>query len=168
MPESVPQGEQVDRLWGLYITLFLLALAVFAIAPVLAFTWSGHPFPGFMVEQTLVVSDINGRAWSGRLAGIDHPQRVTQIDGQSVQTSLQFNAALHARSPGDLVEIRTVMPDGTVQVYQGIEMMPLSARDMVRLFWLPYGVGLVYLGIAAWVYRYRGQTLAGRALSTFV
>ena len=167
IPVSAPPGEQIGRLWGLYMTLFLLSLATFVIAPVLALTWSGLPFPGLLVEQTLVVSDVNGRLWSGRSAGIGHPQRITHIDGQPVQTSAEYNAALRAYAVGDRVEIRTVLPDGREQVYQDVEMMSLPLRDMGRLFWLPYVVGLVYLGIAAWVYRYRSQTLAGRAFVFF-
>ena len=53
-----------DRLerWSRRLTLLAAVIALLAsgIAPVMAISWSKKPFPGFIVESTLVVNDTGG------------------------------------------------------------------------------------------------------------
>ena len=58
--------------------------------------WSKRPFPGFMVDSTLVVNDSGGEGWAGRLAGLGFRQVVVRVGGQAVQaaTPAEFDAAL--------------------------------------------------------------------------
>ncbi|HEY4690185.1 MAG TPA: adenylate/guanylate cyclase domain-containing protein [Anaerolineae bacterium] len=149
------------------LTVFALAIMVSAAAPFLALAWSARPFPGLVVEQTLVVTDMNVEGWSGRTAGIHHPQRVTHIDGRAVTTPAEFDAAVTAHQIGDSIEVRTILPDGSTRTFPSIALTAYSTPDLVRLFWLPYGVGLAYLSIGAWVYRVRGHTRPGRAFAYF-
>jgi serine phosphatase RsbU (regulator of sigma subunit) len=159
---------RTDRL-SRWVTLaaFALALAIFTTAPILALSWSARPFPGFFVEQTLVVTDYSGRGWSGRLAGLHHPQRVTHLNDQAISTLAEFKANLAALPVGGRLAVRTVLPDGSSQTVSSVELMPFPRRDLVRLFWVPYGVGLAYLLIGVWVYRVRGGTRPGRAFTHF-
>ena len=53
--------------WWLTLTACLTALLACIAAPLLAISWSKRPFPGFMVEPTLVVNDSDGEGWSGRV-----------------------------------------------------------------------------------------------------
>jgi hypothetical protein len=78
-------GPGLDRilLWTkarLVLVLFLTAVGIFLIVPFIAIGWSRIPFPGFVIEQTLVVSDYNGPGWSGRLAGMNYPEKITYIN----------------------------------------------------------------------------------------
>ncbi|HLF25940.1 MAG TPA: adenylate/guanylate cyclase domain-containing protein [Anaerolineae bacterium] len=152
-----------------WITLaaFAGALTAFLVIPILALSWSARPFPGFVVEQTLVVADVDGDGWSGRQAGLNYPQRVTHLAGRAVNTSAEFDAVISNTPPGQSIEVRTVLPDGLARVYPAVALRSLSMRDLARLFWLPYGVGLAYLVIGAWVYRVRGNTRPGRAFAFF-
>ncbi len=139
--------------------------AVFAL--VMALSWRHQPFPGFLVEPTLVVSSNNGPGWSGRSAGLNFPQRVVRVDGKPVATSREFNLVLAAHQPGDKVSVFTRRADGSETLYPNIELSVFSGADLVRIFWLPYLVGLAYLGIGGWIYRLRGDTRPGRALTFF-
>ena len=160
--------SRLDR-FTRWITLaaFAVALVMFLAAPLLALAWSARPFPGFVVEQTLVVASVDGEGWSGRRAGLDHPQRVTHVDGAPVDTPAQFDAAIAAHAFGDTIEVRTVQPDrdASARTYPAIQLAPFSSLDLARLFWLPYGIGLAYLSIGAWVFRVRGRTRPGRAFA---
>jgi hypothetical protein len=157
--------ERASRL----ITLAAIGIAFVAclVTPLLAIGWSHQPFPGFLVDLTLVVNGNNGLGWAGRLAGLDYPQRVTRIGGVAVATSADYNAVLAAREAGQQVTILTVAPDGSTRLFPSIPLEAFPAGDLVRLFWLPYLVGLAYLGIAVWIYRARGNTRPGRALAFF-
>jgi serine phosphatase RsbU (regulator of sigma subunit) len=152
--------------WIVY-AVFGIALVIFLDAPILAVAWGERPFPGFTVEQTLVITNTNGVGWSGREAGIGHPQRLTHIAGQPVHTSEDALEAMAALSRGDRIEIRTQFPDGSRRDYPFIEVQSFPQDDMARLFWLPYGVGLAYLAIGFWLFRLRGHTAPGRAFAFF-
>lgn len=152
--------------WIMYV-VFGVALLVFLDAPVIALAWGEKPFAGFLVEQTLVISGTNGRGWSGRQAGLGHPQRLTHIAGREVRTSEEVLNAMANLSIGDRIEIRTRFPDGSVRVYPSIEVQTFPQDDLARLFWLPYGVGLAYLAIGLWIFRLRGHTAPGRAFAFF-
>jgi serine phosphatase RsbU (regulator of sigma subunit) len=152
--------------WIMYV-VFGIALLVFLDAPVLAIAWGERPFAGFLVEQTLVVTDTNGIGWSGREEGIGHPQRLTHIAGREVHTSEEVLEITSNLSLGERIEIRTRFPDGSARTYPFVEVQPFPQDDMARLFWLPYGVGLAYLAIGFWLFRLRGHTAPGRAFAFF-
>ena len=149
------------------VTLMVIALVVFLITPVLAISWSKQPFPGFVVEHTLVIANISGTGWSGPREGMNYPQRVISVEGVSVTTPAQFTSAISDLPTGRSVDIQTEFPDGTIQSHPLITLGKFAWIDMARLFWLPYGIGLVYLMLGMWIYRLRGDTPAGRAFADF-
>jgi serine phosphatase RsbU (regulator of sigma subunit) len=153
--------------WLILATLVVAGI-VFAGAPVLAISWRARPFPGFVIEQTLLVTDYDGQDWSPALAGRTDLERVTQVGDSRVDTLREYAAALSPLSVGQEIVIRTVSRDGTVRVYPSVRMIRLAIVDWMRLFWLPYGVGLVYLGIGLWIYRVRGRAFAFFCASTSI
>jgi hypothetical protein len=155
--------EKVSRV--LTLTAFVLAVVAAVAAPLLALSWSHRPFPGFLVEPTLVLNDYN--YWPQRPPGLDHPQRVYRIGEVAVVKPSEFDAVLSSRAVGDAVPLLTRTPQGSTHLYPSIALGQFPARDMLRLFWLPYLVGLVYLGIGLWIYAAQGKTRPGRALAFF-
>ena len=157
--------ERFSRL--LTITALIFAVIAAISAPLLAISWSKLPFPGLLTEHTLVVNDIKGRDWSGQLRGIDYPQRVARVGGAPVTTSQELSAALAASSVGQTISFFTRMPTGETRLFPSIGLIQFPLLSLVRLFWVPYFVGLAYLSIGVWVYRAKGMARPGRALSFF-
>jgi hypothetical protein len=122
--------------WLIYLT-FAIAFLIFLDAPILAMNWRNKPFPGFVVEQTLVVSDVQGDNWNAIKIGLDHPQRITQIAGKAVYSSEEFLAAVNELTVGQSIEIKTLLPDGLSHVYPSIPIQAFSILDLARMFWLP-------------------------------
>ena len=62
--------------FGNFVTmvLFALALVAFLNAAILALSWSKKPFLGFVVEPTLVVSNVGGVSWNAQKIGLDYPK----------------------------------------------------------------------------------------------
>jgi hypothetical protein len=162
---SVDILEQSSRV--LTLVAFAIAVVAFIVAPLLAIAWQQEPFPGFLVEQSLVISGNSGHNWGPLEVGIAYPERVTRVAGQSVRTAHDFNRVLASLEDGDQIPVFTISPDGSSHLYPSVELIRISGGDMLRLFWLPYFVGSAYLGIGAWIYRLRGQTRPGRALAFF-
>lgn len=151
------------------LTVAAMALAVAAafVAPLLAISWSNVPFPGMLMEHTLVVNDLRGRGWSGQAAGIDYPQRVIRVGGAPVRTSGDVRTLLADAAEGETISFFTQLPDGETRLYPTVTLIQFPLSSMVRLFWVPFVVGLTYLGIGIWVYRAKGMARPGRALAFF-
>jgi hypothetical protein len=146
---------------------FALCALVFFGAPLLALSWRQQPFPGFLVDSTLVVNDRTGDGWSGREAGLNTPQAVTRLGGEPVASPREFSAVLQSHRIGDELSVFTRLPTGEVNLYPAVRLDSFTAQAFLELFWLPYAVGLAYLLIGAWVYLARGHDRPGRALSFF-
>ena len=152
---------------GLLILVGGLTLLVFCFTPIYALTWNLLPFPGFVVEQTLVVADSNGSGWSGRQAGMTHPERVLYIGNHPVGSPAEMQTALAGYQVGQEVGVVTVTPGGALRTYAHLKLIKFPSADLVRLFWLPTLVGLAYLVMGWWVLRVRGKSPAGRAFAYF-
>jgi serine phosphatase RsbU (regulator of sigma subunit) len=157
--------KRVSR-W-LILTAFAIAAIVLVVAPIFALSWSARPFPGFVVEQTLLVADYHGRNWDTSLLTRGSLQRLAQIGDQVVDTPAQLTAALSTRSIGRESVVQTVLADGTMRTYSLPTLERFPRSDLLRLFWLPYSVSAAYLALGAWVYAVRGETRPGRAFALF-
>ena len=164
-PEQPDFLERASR-W-LTLAASVVALLACLVAPLMAIAWSKRPFPGFMVDSTLVVNDSGGEGWTGRLAGLGFRQVVVRVGGQAVATPAEFDAALANFTVNDRISVFTRLPDGTERLYPAVPLISFSRKDMARLFWLPFAAGLAYLAIGVWVYRVGGRTRPGRALAFF-
>lgn len=151
---------------ALMIAMFyVIAILLFVLTPFMAANWAASPFPGFVVEQTLVVTGDNGLNWLGHSLGIDHPQRLVELDDIPISTANEYQSLLANYPFGQVISLVTQMPDGTRYTFKGVAFEAFPFVDFMRLFILPYLVGLVYLGIGLWVLSQRWQTSPGRAFA---
>lgn len=146
---------------------FILAGALLVGAPILALSWSAQPFPGFVVEQTLLVADYKGSGWNPSLLTTGPLQRLAQVGDRVADAPAELHEALSARRVGQVTVVRTVLPDGTMRLYSYPMLERFPRGDLLRLFWVPYSVGVAYLAIGGWVYAARGDTRPGRAFAFF-
>ena len=149
------------------IASLLMAAAVYAIAPILAYNWATRvPFLGVTLEQTFNINDSRGTGWGPSPNRLDVQDHIGSIDGRRIDSQAVLEQALaeagargempaqivfERRTPGGAPETRTI----------SLRLTPFPPEGMVRMLWLPYGIGLVYLGVGAWVFRTRGHQRAG-------
>lgn len=149
------------------IAFFLCATIAMFTTPILALSWRQLPFTGVLLEANLVVSNRTGDGWSGQMAGLDTRHLITRLAGHALNSSSEYQQTLENLNHGDFVQIFTLLRDGTVQLFPQIEITHFPATDLLKLFWLPYIIGCVYLGLGLWVYLATGQEKPGRALAFF-
>ncbi|MFL7892515.1 MAG: SpoIIE family protein phosphatase [Anaerolineales bacterium] len=149
------------------LALFIISLVAFLNAAILALAWSKKPFLGFVVEPTLVVSNVGGVSWNAQAIGLDYPERITQIGGWPILNGRDYLSMTENLSIGSPVGITTVFPDGTTRVYPLVRVTSFPTIDLVRFFWLPYLLGLAYLAIGFWIYRIRGEIVSSWAFAIF-
>jgi serine phosphatase RsbU (regulator of sigma subunit) len=149
------------------MVLFALALVAFLNAAILALSWSKKPFLGFVVEPTLVVSNVGGVSWNAQKIGLDYPERVTQIGEWMVLTGQDYLNITDKLSIGSPVGVTTIFPDGTMRVYPLVRVTSFPSIDLVRFFWMPFIVGLAYITIGFWIYRMRSEIISSKAFAVF-
>ncbi len=161
-------GDVLERISRL-VTLIAFGLATLGVimGPMLALSWANRPFPGFLMNHTLVATDQDGVGWSGRAAGVELGQLVTRFGGSAVGSDQQYQAILSRLAVGDSVAISTQLREGGEKFFPTVRLIDFPVRDLFRLFWMPYLMGLAYLSIGVWIYRARGSTRPGRALAFF-
>jgi len=161
------QGSMSKGTTWLMVLIAALVGIVFILAPFWAYSWIRLPFPGFVVEQTLVVSNYGGEGWSGRSQGLNYPQKITTINGRSVSAPVEFISVLSSLPRGDELTVTAIMPDGTPKTYTGVLLTSFPSVDLMRLFWIPYLVGLAFYVLGIWVFYVRPQSPSGRAFAYF-
>lgn len=149
------------------VAAFGIALYALVLAPISAIRYARQPFPGFLLEQTLVIAGISGNDWTGQEQGLAFPQRVIALDGQPVPDAAAYEQFLQTRQVGQSIRVRTETPQGDWKDFAGVRLIQFPERDFLRLFWLPYSIGLVYIALGGWIYWLRGKTAAGRAFAYF-
>jgi hypothetical protein len=169
LPYSIEGQIDYFELASRYITLLVFAVGVviFFVAPVWALAWRQEPFPGFLLEPTLVISNRTGEGWSGSDSGLVPPFALTRLGGQAIHDHDGYHEAVEDFRIGDRVPVFAILPDGTLELFPSVELGQMQKNDFFGLFWLPYFIGLVYLGIGIWIYMARGAERPGRALAFF-
>ena len=155
----------------LVLLSLLIAVAVYVAAPVLAYTWATRvPFPGVMLEQTFNVNDSRGATWGPSPARLDVQDHVQSIDGRAIDSRAALDEALVAAGVDGVVQVTFVRrtPQGAPETRTiSLRLIPFPLVDLLRLFWLPYLIGLVYLGVGALVFRLGGRQRAGLTFTFF-
>ncbi len=151
----------------IYLVTFAITLVAFLNAAILALAWSKKPFLGFVVEPTLVVSNVGGVTWNAQEIGLNFPERVTQIGEHIIGSLKDYETVTSLLSIGSPIPITTVFPDGMLRVYPSVRVTTFPVVDLARFFWLPFIVGLAYLAIGFWIYRIRGDIASSRAFALF-
>lgn len=153
---------------GRVIVFFVLAVVVvaFLAAHVLAWRWVRQPFPGLLLEPTLVLSPIQGKGWARLQLNppLEQPDRLVAIDGQPVERYADVAAILGKLVPGDVISVSIARPDSSTQEAQ-LTLAPFLLRDVFLIFLIPYLAGLAYLGIGIWVYWVQGWGRAGQVFT---
>ena len=89
------------------------------------------------------------------------------LAAQPIDSAGDLAAIVGSRKLGDSILVFARFPNGRQQIFPVITLAQFPQNDLWRLFWLPYLVGAVYLGIGIWIYRLRGQTRPGSTLALF-
>jgi signal transduction histidine kinase len=173
MLRSERTSQIVNRvLQGLVLSYQGLALLAFLVIPFLAVQWMRTPFVGAFVEQTMVFNGVGqttpAQTWSlFQDKSLWLKSQLVQVNGAEVKNEAQVRAALANSHPGQAVPVvLRSLPGGQADLRTiTLQSFPASARTVY--FILPFGLGLVFLGISLWIFGMRRSESAGRAFALF-
>ncbi|MBW8010138.1 MAG: GAF domain-containing protein [Chloroflexi bacterium] len=157
-----------DRLAPGAVVLYqIIALLVFMAVPFLAFSWLQKPFLGGLVNSSLVfrqVTPTTSGAWDTYGQGVKPGDQLIQIGGQEVDSPDDLYRALESFSTGEIVQI-TILSGTEELTSLDVTLNNLPNSDRYYYLYLPYLVGLVYLGAGMWVFYLRREDAAARAFT---
>jgi len=155
---------------ALVIAALALAVGFGLLAPGLALNWTRQPFLGALLEHTLVVARRPSVGWTGREAGLNHPDRILSINGIPVARSADLSTELRRHKIDDVVTLEVQGPDGAggwqTRLVQ-VRLMQFPTQDFITHFMTAYLTGLIYLALGIWVFVVKSHRTAGRTFSLF-
>lgn len=132
--------------------LFTLAGLVLIATPVLAFQFSRQPFPGFLVEPTLVINGVTSPTWLGSRVGLVYPLRVFAVNNRMVPDTAVWHAVLDEYSPGDKVSFRITSAAGIQYETPAYALRTFPLIDLLRLYGIPFLIGVIFFTTGVWVF----------------
>ena len=143
--------------------LLLIASLSCLVSPFLAIFQSRQPFPGFLVEPTMVVSALKRPSWAGQDLVSSYPLRIVAVDGFPVSRPAELLTYLQKIPAGTAVWYTVQDRAGQRQLWpNAIRSGHLPTLDTILLFWGPFFVALSYLACGLWVYRARRDDPSGQ------
>jgi serine phosphatase RsbU (regulator of sigma subunit) len=150
----------------LLVIMYFIAGMFFLSTPFFAFAWEKLPFPGLVLEQTNLVGSHNGASWEARIK-IEALQRVVAINDQPLHEEKEYREILAELSTGDRIDLVIQDDRGSISRLQDILLVDYPKEDFFRLFWLPYGIGILYLVLGISVAIKRGNKSSGQVFAYF-
>lgn len=170
MSRSEPLFRLVDRLLQLVVFIYQgMALAAFVVIPLLAYNWLRLPFLGGFIEQTMIVNQVapsDPAAWPLLEHAPEFGYQVVQVAGVETPRTSDLLAVLKNYSVGETVEVTLRSPAGELETH-AITLQSFPFNDQVSFLFIPYLIGMIYLGVSLWIYRMRRTEPAGRAFALF-
>jgi signal transduction histidine kinase len=162
---SEKQGNQIRT--GVVVGVLLASGFVLLLLPFFALRWAQLPFPGFLLDPNLVVSDTGNEQWVGKqyTPPIGYPERIVAIDGQPIADDHALQQLLTTHEVGDEVSITLIQPinsrvlpqSSTAERIVSVQLTAFSAGDLWNHFWLFFLTGTFIWVSGAWTFRTRPQ-----------
>ncbi|RPH63175.1 MAG: GAF domain-containing protein [Chloroflexi bacterium] len=173
-------GLTTNRITQIIVMAYqAVAVAAFIIFPIFAVKFFQRPFLGIFVEHTLVTNGVGPEGapeWSLLNKGLRFGNKLISLsflgpDQTPIATVEPKNygdidAFLYNHFPGETVRATFRARDGAETSYD-VDLSSFPLQYQTQYFYLPYVIGLVYLGFGLGIFGLRREETAGRAFSLF-
>lgn len=135
--------------------LVFIGITVNVLAPIFALNWAESPFIGTLLYPKLVVSNYYHADWATNPPVVQPYNILQAIDGQPLASGQALTFQLRQKQIGD--EVRLTFESSPSQSQTAsVQLSHFPIQHLLTFFWLPYTVGLIYLGASYVIYRLRG------------
>jgi class 3 adenylate cyclase len=151
-------GKQVRRLIpGDFLSTAALAVIClfFLVISAVEIAYSvknvGRPFPGFRLNQRMVVANVGQYSWTGVRAGLNYPDMIVRADGREVSSLEELHGIVSGKSAGTPVTY-AVEKEGEV-VKLVIPTMVYSWKDffLTQGIFILAGIAYFFLGLVVYI-----------------
>jgi len=136
----------------IFFLLILLSFFLSVNSLIQATKWVNRPFPGFLVYNSLIVSQVTLPRWSlSRELGIRSYDKILKVDGHPVSSAYELYDFVDDTPVGTLKSY-LVLRDG--KLYElSIPTMKFTFDDLLQIFGIEFTIGLIFLisGVVVYV-----------------
>lgn len=164
------KGEFFSKLTPILFPLLLVAaIVVNVLAPIFAVRWAEQPFLGALFFPRLVFADTYEIILASHRLGFQPADVLSQVDDITVSGGRDVYSHLQQKQLEQRVTIQLERGPGQAAT----EPLPLTLtpsfplQNLLLFFWLPYGIGLVYLAMGFVLYRLRGADPLSKVFVAF-
>ena len=152
--------EKVSR--SLFVFVLLVFLTGTTICLVNALKWVDKTFPGFLLNERMVVAPIGQYHWSGSLAGLKYPDKILTADGKPVPSMKELKSVL--KKFGEGMTVAYTVERGKQVFKANLQMMRFTWFDLLVAFGTTFLAGITYMLIGAVVYILKPDKIVSWAL----
>src|SRR3972149_5329185 len=128
---------------GLFCSLILSVLILSGICLWNAVRWMDKPFPGFLLNQRMVVGYVGLRHWTGTEAGLKYPEKILNANGRSISARRDLEEVPPAAGIGD--PIRYSVDRNGERLAVEVPTMRFTVSDLLLTFGIFFFLGFLYL-----------------------
>jgi class 3 adenylate cyclase len=139
-----------------FVLLVLQTLVIMGACLVPAIGWIDKPFPGFLINQRMVINGMGQYHWTGTQRGLKHPDKILDADGRPVSSSADLYALVADVPVGTSISYTIERAGGRTTV--SVETMRFTTADLLVIFGALFLVGTVYLLIGVVVFVMKPDT----------
>jgi len=152
--QQQPGPARISRI--LFGTLVLAFLVTSVICTVAALQWINTPFPGFLINQRMVINGMGQYHWTGSEAGLKHPDKVLAANGEPIRSGAHLAQIVTEAGVGAIIRY-TVERDGGI-VELPVRTMRFTLTDFVVIFGTLLLVSIIFLVIGSIVFVMKPDT----------
>src|SRR3990172_2545361 len=133
-----------------FLGLISSVLIMSVICFVIAVKWVDKPFPGFLLNERMVIGNIGQYHWAGTQAGLKFPDKILAANNKVISSMGDLENVVQNTRIGDPIRY-SVDRDGKI-IEVTIPAMRFTVADLLMTFGIPFLSGIIYLFIAVVVF----------------
>lgn len=147
--KSLSRKQIASRI--IFYVLIISALAVSAICLKNAIEWVDKPFPGFLLNQRLVVGYIGQYHWTGTRAGLRSSDKILKVNDLAISSTKELEGIILKTKIGEPVKYHVERDNKVLEAV--IPTMRFTQQDLLVTFGIFLFIGMLYLllGIVVFV-----------------
>ena len=130
--------------------MILGSLVITTICLVNALKWVNKPFPGFLLNERMVVAPVGQYHWTGTQGGLRYPDKILTANGKAVSSMKELEAILDTVQHGQSIHYRVEREGRIFETW--IAKMQFSLPDLFIIFGALMIAGIAFLLIGLIVF----------------
>jgi len=148
----------------IFIAIILSALTIGSVCIWNAMQWVDKPFPGFLINQRMVVGYIGQYHWTGTQAGLKHPDKILMVGDREVSSAREIEEAVRNTETGTPIHYKVQKGAEVTEVT--VPTMRFTGIDLFMTFGILFSQGVLYLFLGIVVYILKPDTKVSWVFST--
>ncbi len=142
------QNELLTKM--MFWAMLLSYLVISTICLVNAVKWVNKHFPGFLLNERMLVAPIGQYHWTGTQAGMKYPDKILTANGQKIASIKELDSVLNSVTVGDPVTY--TVKRGADIFETKISTMLFTWADLFMTFGATFFAAMAYMLIGTIVY----------------